>query len=302
MEFNCILVKVSPEVSLKSRFVRKYFLDKLVASIKSSLRANDVSGTTIIKGNGRLFVFPDDAKNRETIFSLLGFVFGIQAIARTFYFEFENKDSLLESTVLLGEKFLKKGTFKVDARRDMFEELSSKQLEEILGSRLLEKISGLKVNLSKPVQTLFLEVFSKRAFVFFDLVEGPGGLPLGCEGNVAVLFEGKKEELASAFLLMKRGCNVFPVVEKETEKIQTHVNHLVKWNSFRSFRFTPLNELSFLEKKDDIGVKAIVLSEKSFGKKMSAEKKSFGSLAVFWPLAFLPKEQLSRIIKAVSDD
>ncbi len=292
--FNCVLVKVSPEVSLKTKFVRKYFFDKLVSNIKGVFRANDISGSLIKKGNGRLFIFPDDSLNVEKISSLVLHVFGVQSVSLCYSFEFQNKDNLFDSSFLFAKSVLKKGSFKVEARRHSFEEFSSKQLEELLGSKILSGIPDLKVNLSKPSQTVFLEVNKNTAYLYDKLVSGPGGLPLGCEGNVAMVFDGKKEELVCGFLLMKRGCNVFPVAKKWNLKLKGHVNKLVKWNSFRSFHFSTFDELESLKEKSDIAVKAIAFG--SFGKKVEGEKNKAG-LAVFWPVAFLPKTFVKSILR-----
>lgn len=301
MELNCILVKVSPEVSLKSRFVRKYFFDKLVSSIKTVLRANHLSGTKIIRGNGRLFIFPAEKEKIGPIFSLLGFVFGIQSFSRAFFFEFKKKEEVVEKSVLFAKKNFSIGSFMVDARREGFEGFTSKEFEETIGSKVLESIKGLTVNLEEPDNTLFLEVYKSKAFIYNSHEKGAGGLPVGCEGNVAVFFEGKKEELAAAFLMLKRGCNVFPIAKKFDKKLKMHVNKLCKWNSFRSFMFSEAKNLGSLIEKNDISVKAIVFSDSVFSKKMLAQKKDSG-LAVLWPLAFIPKTITSSLTGVVLGD
>lgn len=288
MENNCVLVKVSPEVSLKTRFVRKYFTDKLIASIKGVFRANGVSGTKIVRGNGRLFIFPEKKQNLQKIHSVLGFVFGVHSRSLSACLDFKESGELIRNGVNYAEKFFGEGTFKVDARRESFSEMTSQQMNEKLGSAILVAMPKLKVKLSDPKNTLFVEVVKNNAFFYVNEKNGPGGLPLGCEGNVAVFFEGKKNELAAAFLVMKRGCNVFPVVKKDSEKIRTHVNKLVPWNSFRLFKFSPIEDIEGLAVKKDISVKAIVFSNDSYSKQLSEQKQGF-SIAVYWPLLFAPK-------------
>ncbi len=287
---NCVLVKVSPEVTLKTHFVRQYFVDKLVANIKQVLRAKSLSGNKIKKGGGRLYIFPSDKKNVSKIAFALSTVFGVQSSAVCEMIESSERNQIVQHAILFCKQSLKSGdSFAIRLRQVGQKNFSSKEVEAEIGSLAMQAVKKLKVDLEHPDKKISIEVLPIKTFFFVKEITGPIGLPLGVEGNVAVFFEGKKSELLAAFLVMKRGCNVFPVISSDSQKLKAHVNKLEKWNSFRKFAFFAPNDLPLLCEKKDIAIKAIVRADKNVSKKFEVQKQEFG-VPVFWPLAFFPKE------------
>ncbi len=285
---NCMLVKTASEISLKSHFVRKYFMDKLVSNMKSVFRANGVAGSRIVKKGGRLYLYPEKIKNLDEIHSLLPLVFGIHSFAKAESVHGTNTKKILEKGIEACKGFLEEGdSFAVRPRVVDNKELTNQELAEKLGSEIMKEFPGLKVNLTKPDKEVNVEIRGRDVFIYLEEIEGPKGLPLGVEGNVAMLFTGKKDDLIAAFLMMRRGCNIFPVVEKESKEIEKEVEKLVRWNSYRSFLFTPLQKLRQLVEKPDINVQALVSGEI----KLSEDLKRIGAeLPIFRPLIFYPKE------------
>src|SRR2546425_251717 len=51
------------------------------------------------------------------------------------------------------------------------------------------------------------EVRENRAYVFAEVVEGPGGLPMGSQGRGLALVDSEAG-IVSAWLAMKRGCKI----------------------------------------------------------------------------------------------
>ncbi|MBI2597779.1 MAG: hypothetical protein HYW50_01130 [Candidatus Diapherotrites archaeon] len=268
---DCVLVKVSPEISLKTHFVRQYFLNKLVSNIKQVLRAKALSGNFIKKGGGRLYIFPQKKENVSKIAKALETVFGIQSVALCIAINSSEKEEIVSRALKVALAEIKSGdSFAVRAKIVGEKNFSGKELEVEVGSLVLQQIKNLKVDLEKPKKKLSIEVTQNYSFFYAGESGCVSGLPLGVEGNVAVFFSGKKTDLLAAFLLMKRGCNVFPVLEKNSKKIKEQLVVLEKWNSFRKFKFSQKKDLNALVEKKDISVKAVV----------------FG----FWPLLFFPKE------------
>ncbi len=87
--------------------------------------------------------------------------------------------------------------------------IRDRELAAEIGSFILEKCSNnkLKVDLTSPQYTLFIEVREKDAYLFHRKEEGLGGLPVGCQGKVLVLVEGKKEDLTNIIKMYQRGTN-----------------------------------------------------------------------------------------------
>jgi tRNA uracil 4-sulfurtransferase len=284
---ECLLVKTSSEISLKSRFVEKFFLNKLVNSIKLSLKANNLMGSKIERSKGRLFIYSNHLNELK---ELMHSVFGVHSFVSAKVFTEKNFSDLMNS--ILNEFNLNEfNSFSVRAKTRSKRFGSSKEIEIKAGSMVLEKFSELKVNLTKPETILHLEVFEKNVIVFNEKeIIGLNGLPLGCEGNIAVLFNGNELDVLTAFMLMRRGCNIFPVSNSFTLKIKKQLNLLSKFNAFREFNLINLNELN----KEKFDLKAIALSEFNLFKL----HKKF-NLPVLFPLMFLPENLLKEKKKLI---
>jgi thiamine biosynthesis protein ThiI len=68
--------------------------------------------------------------------------------------------------------------------------------------------SGAKVDLSNPDLTIYIEVLPDEAFIYFEKIQGPGGLPVGVSGTVICLLSGGIDSPVAAYRMMKRGCRV----------------------------------------------------------------------------------------------
>ncbi len=286
---NCVLVKTSSEIALKSTQVRHYFTKKLLGAIKLALKRNNVGWSKILRGGGRLYLFTPQLKKAAKI---LQRVVGIHAIAFAARYQFRDYTEIEQAVVEEAKHFLKKGdSFALRVRKSVEGGPSRKNYENRLGQAIMDSIPGLKVNLSKPKKQIFIEVRKKDFFLYFSEISCLRGLPIGVEGNVAFLFEGKKCELLAAFLLMYRGCNIFPVVKKKGKKIEGFVNKLVPFNSYRKFILTERKNLQRLIEKREIqaiGTADSSLKEKDL--KRYAEFDSKQGISVLRPLLLYPKE------------
>src|SRR3989338_3095217 len=99
-----------------------------------------------------------------------------------------------------------KGTFRVTANCLTQCDLTSQKMNEEVGGYIVDKTKA-KVSLKNPDINIGIEVFNKKAYLFTEKKRGPGGLPIGTQGLVAVLLEDK-DSIKAAMLMMKRGCVV----------------------------------------------------------------------------------------------
>lgn len=295
---NCLLVKTAPEISLKTHFVRKYFMLKLVKNIKSALRAKGLSGTRMSKKGGRLFIYPNKTSNLGKVTKILPYIFGIHSFALAKRITSTEREKIIGEAVLAAKRHLKgSNSFAIRANVTGQHSFNRRDLNEAIGSTVLENIKGLKVDLTKPEKEVFVEVREGESFIYLEEIKGVGGLPLGCEGNVAVLFEGKSLEPLAAWLIMKRGCNFFPVVKRKSKKIVSTINKLRKWNNWRRFRFTELEDLQELIEKKDMAVQALVKADTKLQNFKKADEKI--PLPVFRPLVFYPREMINEKMKLI---
>lgn len=299
LEQQCLLVKTASEIALKSNFVRRFFTKKLVQSIKFALKRNKIEYSAITRGGGRLYVFCGKLKKAQKI---LFTVSGIHAIALAKHFKFSDYQEIESQTLAFAKNFLKEGdSFALDVRAAGNKKFSRKDLENRLGAAIQKAVPGLEVNLTTPEKKIFMEVRKNDFFVYTEQQRGLGGLPLGVEGSVAFLFNGKKDELLAAFLLMHRGCNVFPVVKKKSAALKKHVQLLVLFNDYRKFILTEEKELP--ELIEERKIRAIATADSKTDEKSLASYKEFDSkqdLVVLRPLLLYPDEAKKKLLKLFS--
>jgi thiamine biosynthesis protein ThiI len=107
-------------------------------------------------------------------------------------------------------------TFRISCQRlDSKFPISSMELERELGSVIVDTLHK-KVSLKQPQLNIHLEI-ADQAYLFSKKIDGPGGLPVGSEGKVIVLMDeaDPKRSLLSAYLMLRRGCRVFPAGKQE---------------------------------------------------------------------------------------
>ena len=98
-------------------------------------------------------------------------------------------------------------SFRIAVRRaDKRFPLQSPDLERILGKRV-QDARGWKVDLSRPALIIWVEIVPGEAFYHYGKLRGPGGLPTGTSGRVAVLLSGGIDSPVAAWRMMRRGCH-----------------------------------------------------------------------------------------------
>jgi thiamine biosynthesis protein ThiI len=85
-----------------------------------------------------------------------------------------------------------------------------------------------------------IEIQTRRALVFGEIIAGPGGLPLGSQGRVVLLMSSGIDSPVAAWLMMKRGCGVIPVHfstgPAQTEQVEGIARALNRWAYGWEFR------------------------------------------------------------------
>lgn len=202
-DFNVILLRYG-EISVKGPRTRRRMENLLVRALKDAMDHYGVTGRIEVT-DGRIFVWEPTSIEKALLASTR--VFGIKSASPAYMIEFSDlEDLVMKATEFFSDK-VKGRIFRVRARRAGTHNFTSKDVERLLGSKLLE-IGGAGVNLEDAEYTAYVEVRGRRAYLFDTIVEGPGGLPLGSEEPVLVLFSGGFDSTVASWKLMRRGCRV----------------------------------------------------------------------------------------------
>ncbi len=200
---SVVLVRYS-EIAVKAHSTSSKMETLLRRNIEEALEAHGATYGRIVVEEGRLIIEEagyDAAKAAAR-------VFGVKSVSPAVEVGFGGLDDIVEAGVNYFCERVKGKIFRVRARRAGTHDFTSKDIEKALGAKLLESCGARKVDLTSPEYTAYVEVRGGKAYFYDEVIEGPGGLPLGSEDKVLVLFSGGFDSTAAAWLVMKRGAPV----------------------------------------------------------------------------------------------
>lgn len=285
---GCLLVKTASEISLKSNYVEKYFLKKLRNNLYFAFRQKKVSAS-IRALRGRLII---DGKEQKKAAEIILKTFGVHSFAFAECFSAPSLSHIVDCSVAMAKKsFRHCKSFAVRARRNGKHAFSSHDLNVAIGAAIQKEFPGLNVNLDAPQKELFIEVYDNEFFLYSQEQVCARGLPLGVEGNVAFFFSGKKQDLLAAWLLMKRGCNIYPILKNSNSVVR--LKKLAPWNAWRDFKISTEKDLSSLIVERDI--LALATGDEKADSVSLGSYKAFDEkfeLPVLRPLLLFPKKMV----------
>ncbi|GBD22879.1 putative tRNA sulfurtransferase [bacterium HR29] len=196
-----VIVRFS-EIALKGRN-KEWFMRVLRDNTERALTGLPVSKVTIRPN--RCFVHLEDVRAWPEVRKRLRWVFGISNFSLAVRTK-PDIDALAEAfDVLVREP---PTSFCVRAQRgEKSFPLTTPEIERAVGAAILRR-HPMTVDLRHPELTFGVEIQREGAFAFVTHEEGPGGLPVGTSGRVAVLLSGGIDSPVAAYRLMQRGCRI----------------------------------------------------------------------------------------------
>jgi thiamine biosynthesis protein ThiI len=194
------------EVGLKSSGVRRYFESILIDNMLTSLAAHGLEALVTAE-QGRIYITTDRIDESAKV---LRRVFGIASVSPALISE-STMEAMQDAAATYSRTVLREGqSFAVKARREGNHPYKSMDVGREVGSAifLANEPRGVRVDLTNPDVTFYVEVRDRRAYLFSEYLSGPGGLPMGSQGKVVAVVNEDRDALA-AWMMMKRGCRVF---------------------------------------------------------------------------------------------
>jgi thiamine biosynthesis protein ThiI len=230
------------ELSLKGGN-RRRFENQLCNNIREKLKNVP---TELIRKWGRLYV-RTTSEAAPRVEEALTRTFGLVSFSRALRVEKE-MPALREAAVDLAEELRSSGRrFKVEARRsDKGFPYDSYGIVRDLGTCLLSRFDGLKVDLTRPDWVLTVEI-REAAYLYGPETRAPGGLPLGSSGRGLLLLSGGIDSPVAGYLMAKRGLRLNAVYfhtppftsEKALEKVETLTGILSRYLSHIHLQVVP---------------------------------------------------------------
>ena len=200
------IVKLFPEITIKSRPVRNRLIQRLRSNLKTILQRIDPQIKTNSFWDRIDITCPDTAHvHYEAIASALACTPGISHCLEVHEYQLTNFDDILAHVIRVYGERIQDKRFVVRVKRSGKHDFSSHQLECDLGAGLLAQTSAGQVDLHNPEVTVSVEIKDEQLFIVERRIEGLGGYPQGTQEPVVSLISGGFDSIVASYLTMKRG-------------------------------------------------------------------------------------------------
>lgn len=201
------IVKVFPEIIIKSPPVRKRFIKQLRDNLRRLLQP--LSDDIHVKRDWEKVEVQapggDEVLTRQ-VADVLARTPGIDAYALVQAYPLGDLDDILAKSRAHWAEALAGKTFCVRVKRSGKHEFSSTDVERYVGGGLLQQTDAAGVDLRNPDITVRLEVKRQWLFVVAHQERGLGGYPLGAQSDAVLsLVSGGFDSIVASYLTMKRG-------------------------------------------------------------------------------------------------
>ena len=269
------------EIGLKSTPVRKRFENTLKDNVLNMLMQDGVEAIVTNRG-ARFYV---EATDLDAAVASVRKVFGIASLSVA-----EESSSKMEDMCKVAAEYalprLSEGqSFAVKARREGSQGYTSLDMGREIGSAifLANEDKGVKVDLTDPDVTFFVEARDNRAFIFQDYVRCHAGLPIGTQGKVIAYIDGSERSIVSAWLMMKRGCRALMAGDGDFSVLKQYDTYLRRYDE---------------NKDDQKRILGVVMGTDLNG--LDSVDVSQYELPVFFPTVGMTDEEVSALYRDIS--
>lgn len=204
-----ILIK-NGELVLKG-LNRANFEDALIKQLRRRLKP--LGDIDIKKAQSAIVIEPQSERfDFDEALARVSKIFGIAAFSRAAVCEKDMDDIIEKSVPYLKDALQAAATFKVEAKRaDKRFPYDSPQICAKLGEVLLEAYPHLRVDVKNPEVKVVVEVRDYAAYVRAGQLHGAGGMPVPTGGKAGILISGGIDSPVAAWMMAKRGIELFAV-------------------------------------------------------------------------------------------
>lgn len=201
------IVKLFPEIMIKSDSVKKRFVKILTSNIRNTLNKFDDS-VAVVRHWDYIEVRSKNPTKYSQIKELLTQIAGIHHILVVEEQSFTSLDDIFKQVLSNIGDSLNGKTFCVRAKRKGNHDFTSIDLERYVGGGLNQYIPSAKVQLKNPEITVRIEVDHDKMLLVKERIEGMGGYPLGTQEDVLSLISGGFDSGVSSYMFIRRGSRV----------------------------------------------------------------------------------------------
>ena len=200
------IVKLYPEIMMKSKSVRKRFTKMLETNVRNVLKKVD-EGVKVQNLWDKLVVMvPENKPELGDIFAeRLQCIPGIAHSLKVNEYQFESVDDVYQLVLPVYRDVLVGKTFCVRVKRVGHQDFKSIDVERYVGGGLNQHTDAAGVKLKNPDITINLEIDANRLYMVEQRIPGLGGFPIATQEDVLSLISGGFDSGVSSFQFIKKG-------------------------------------------------------------------------------------------------
>ena len=210
VKFDTVIVRFGGEIGIKSEWTRKSYENLILKNIKKALTFHNINLEEFSRYSGRIYI---KTKAPIEISEKLVKVFGISSVSPAIETTSNLEDIEEKSLELAKEKLGENAKFAVRCRRIGSHPYTSMDVCRRVGQIILDELATrkLKVDLENPDVEIQIEIREDKAYVYSEVLHGPGGFPLGSQPKLVCLLSGGIDSPVACWLVMKRGAPITPI-------------------------------------------------------------------------------------------
>lgn len=198
------IVKLFPEIMIKSDSVKKRFVKILTSNIRNVL-LRETEEIAVVRHWDFIEVRAKNPNESALVLDLLKRTPGIHHILEVEEKPFTDLHDIFEQTYAAVKDELEGKTFCVRVRRKGKHEFRSLDVERYVGGGLNQRIESASVKLANPDVTVRIDIADDKMLLIKARHEGLGGYPIGTQEDVLSLISGGFDSGVSSYMLIRRG-------------------------------------------------------------------------------------------------
>lgn len=200
------VVKLFPEIIIKSAPVRKRFIKQLRDNIRRLLADRGCAAEVRSEWDKIEVALPDDdASIVAQVRQVLATTPGIANFSQVVNYPLGDFDDIAEQVWPFYGAGLAGKSFCVRVKRTGKHAFNSVEAERQVGGRLLQRAENARVKLVDPDVEIRLDIRGGQLYIVENTTAGLGGFPLGTQEAVLSLISGGFDSTVASYLTMKRG-------------------------------------------------------------------------------------------------
>lgn len=201
------IVKLFPEITIKSQSVRLRFIKILSSNIRNVLKGVD-ENIAVVRLWDHIKIRTRNPELAPLVAEALTRIPGIHHVLAVEDRDFADMHNIFEQTLEMYRDQLVNKTFCVRVKRRGSHPFTSHEVERYVGGGLNQHIPSACVKLQHPDITVNLEIDQDRLLLITARYPGLGGFPIGTQEDVISLISGGFDSGVSSYMLMRRGSRV----------------------------------------------------------------------------------------------